>query len=149
MAKFKTNITSIRIAHYLLLFAIAIICIGLVTYAIIHQNNPTPQNNVTPAHRAKEQTPCATRTADTIAQMWAYNPKSIPQKYWEIAMDYMNEQITTPTYGICQDVAFHCATGDIRRDCDPCAVPSARAYAMEIHTHDAIKQNCPDETLSY
>ena len=150
MAKklFYTNTNSVRIAHYILLFAVAILCISIVAYAIIHRDNPTPTSNVHPSARAQYQTPCSQRTADTIAQMWAYDQKSVPQKYWDIAMNYLNQPVPTATYGICQDVAFHCRSGEIRRNCDPCAVPSARMHAMDIHIRDAIKQNCPDDTLS-
>ena len=143
MAKFKTNTNSFTIAHYILLFLVTITCIGIIAWVIITNNNPTPTNNVTQTITHVQHTdPCVQRTINTVAQMWAYDPKSVPQKYWNLAMDYMNQTITTNTYGICQDVAFKCRVGQIRRDCDPCAVPSARAYAQDIHTADMIAANC-------
>ena len=141
--KYKTNTNSFTIAHYILLFLVAIICIGIIAWVMIHNTNKNTKNNVTIDHIS--QTPCIQRTINTVERMWAYDPKMIPNKYWKIAMDYLNEPIRTHTYGICQDVAYTCNVGQLRRDCDPCAVPSARQYAREFHIADMIKQNCPDE----
>ena len=142
--KFTTNTNAFGIAHYILLFIVVILCICTIAFIIIKRNNPNPQNNVQPTiTHIKNNDPCVQRTINTIAQMWAYDPKKVPQKYWDIATNYLTEPITTRFYGICQDVAYTCHPGQIRRDCDPCAVPSARAYAMEIHTTDMIQANCP------
>lgn len=142
--KFKTNTNSFTIAHYILLFLVVIICIGIISWVIIKRHNNTPQNNITPTiTHAKNTDPCVQRATDTVAQMWAYNPRLIPQKYWQIASDYINETITTRTYGICQDIAFTCRPGQKRIDCDPCAVPSARAYAQDMQTADIISKDCP------
>ena len=89
--------------------------------------------------------PCIKRTIATIEKMWEYDPKSVPQKYWDIALEYLNEPILATTYGICQDVAFACHTGQTRRDCDPCAIPSAREIAKNQQIADKIKQNCTDK----
>jgi UDP-3-O-acyl-N-acetylglucosamine deacetylase len=77
--------------------------------------------------------------------MWKYDPKMIPQKYWDIAMKYMNEIYTTRTFGICNDIGYVCNPGQTRRDCDPCAVPSARKYAQNIHLNDMIIENCSEK----
>ena len=62
-----------------------------------------------------------------------------------IAIEYLNEPILNRTYGICQDVAFVCHPGQTRRECDPCAVPSARAIAKQQQIADMIKTNCTTE----
>ena len=143
--KFKTNTNSFTIAHYILLFLVTIICISIISWVVIKRNNPTPQNNITPTIvHVKSVDPCVQRITNTVAQMWAYNPRMVPQKYWQIASDYLDEVITTRTYGICQDVAFTCRPGQKRIECDPCAVPSARAFAQDRQTADMISENCPN-----
>ena len=140
--KFKTNTSAFSIAHYILLFLVVCTCITLIAWVIISQHN-TPTTNITPPiTHIKNADPCVQRTINTVAQMWAYTPEMVPQKYWDMATNYMNQTITTRTYGICQDVAFTCHVGQILRDCDPCAVPSARDYAQSMHTADMIRQNC-------
>lgn len=140
----KNTTNSFTIAHYILLFLVFCLCTGIIVWIIITRNNPTPTNNVSvsPVIHIDKPTPCIQRTKNTVSQMWAYDPDMVPQKYWDIALDYLNQKITTRTYGICQDVAYICHPGEIRRDCDPCAVPSARNYAMEIHIADMIHANC-------
>ena len=141
--KIKTNTSAFSIAHYILLFLVVGLCIGVVAWVVIKNNNPNPTNNVSPGVIHVNNTdPCVRRVTDMIARMWAYDPNSVPQKYWDIATNYLNQTITTRTYGICQDVAFVCRVGQVRSDCDPCAVPSAREYARDIHVADMIKRNC-------
>ncbi len=141
--KFNTNTSAFSIAHYILLFLVVGLCIGVVAWVMIKNNNPVPENNVTPTVVYMKNTdPCVQRVQDLVARMWAYDPDMVPQKYWDIATDYLNQTITTRTYGVCQDVAFVCRVGQVRSDCDPCAVPSARDYARSIHVADMIKQNC-------
>ena len=143
--KFKTNTNSFTFAHYILLFLVTIICISIISWVVIKRNNPTPQNNITPTIvHIKSVDPCVQRITNAVAQMWAYNPRMVPQKYWQIASDYLDEVITTRTYGICQDVAFTCRPGQKRIECDPCAVPSARAFAQDRQTADTISENCPN-----
>jgi len=141
MAKFKVNTNSLTIAHYILLFLVTGLCIAIIAWVLISRNNSHPQNDVTLTH-IKNSDPCVQRTIETVKKLWEFNPRAVPQKYWDIAMNYMNQTITENTYGICQDVAFTCHRGQIRRDCDPCAVPSARTYAMAVHTADMIQSNC-------
>ena len=141
--KFKTNTNAFSIAHYILLFLVVGICIAIIAWVMITNNNPNPTSNIsTNVVHVKESNPCVQNTRDMVARMWAYDPQSVPQRYWDIAGNYMNQTITTRTYGICQDVAFTCRPGQIRRDCDPCAAPSARDWAQSIHTADMIQKNC-------
>lgn len=144
--KIKTNITSFTIAHYILLFFVVVLCVCIIAWVMIHRNNSSPENNVSiNTTHISSSNPCVQRTINTINQMWAYNPKQVPQKYWDIAMSYMNQPIITRTYGLCQDVGYVCHPGQILRDCDPCAIPSARTYAQSIHIADMIEKNCPDQ----
>jgi hypothetical protein len=146
MPKFKTNISSFTISHYILLFLVTIICIGVIAWVLIHRTNTHPQNNIEiPITHIRGNTPCVQRTIATVNQMWRYDPKMVPQKYWEIAMRYMNQPITQETYGICQDIGYICHPGQTRRDCDPCAVPAARQYAQNIHIADMLSENCNEE----
>lgn len=141
--KFKTDTSAFSIAHYILLFLVAGLCITIISWVMIKNNNPVPENNVTAnVLHIRESDPCVQRVREDVVRMWAYNPKKVPQKYWDIAGNYLNQTITTTTYGICQDVAYTCRPGQIRRDCDPCAVPSARDWAQSIHMADMIQKNC-------
>lgn len=141
--KFTTNTSAFTISHYILLFLVTILCIGIIAWVMIHRNNPHPENNITPNITHIHNTdPCVQRVTNTVARMWAYDPRSVPEKYWQIATDYINQAITTRIYGLCQDIAYVCRPGQLLRDCDPCAVPSARNYAQSIHIADMIEQNC-------
>ena len=141
--RFKTNTNPFTISHYILLFLVIILCTCIIGWVIIHR--PHPHNPPTITH-IQGYTPCVQRTTATIEKMWKFSPELVPQKYWSIAMQYLNQPITSRTYGICMDVAFTCRPGQILRDCDPCAVPSARAYAQSIHTADMISANCSNTT---
>ena len=146
MAKFKTNTNSFTIAHYILLFLVIGLCICIVAWIMISRHNKHPQNNITPTViHISGTSPCIKRTVDIVDKMWKYDPKQVPQKYWEIALEYLNVPITVHTYGICQDVAFVCTPGQTRRECDPCAVPSARTIAKQQQIADMIKLNCTTE----
>ncbi|MBQ7056242.1 MAG: hypothetical protein IJN91_04925 [Alphaproteobacteria bacterium] len=141
--KFQTNTTSFTIAHYLLLFFVMIFCISIIAWVMISRNNSAPTNNISGnILHIHSSAPCVQRTIKTVKQMWEYDPKSVPEKYWEIAMSYMNQKIQDRTYGICQDVAYICPRGAILYDCNPCAVPMARDYAQNIHIADMIVANC-------
>ena len=144
MARHNPNTTPFTIAHYILLFLVTVICICIIAWVIIKRTNSDPRNNITPTitHISGHDS-CTKRATNIVMKMWAYDPKSVPARYWQIATDYMNEKITARTYEICQDVAFTCRIGERRRDCDPCAVPSARAYAQSIQIADLIPQICP------
>ena len=140
---FKQNTTPFTIAHYILLVIVILLCTSIIAWITITNHN-TKKNKDIPTD--KNTPPCIQRITNTVGQMWAFNPQSVPEKYWNIAIEYLNQPIKTRTYGICQDVAFVCNVGQIRRDCDPCAVPDARAYAMGIHIDDLIRTNCAIHT---
>lgn len=141
--KFTTNTSAFTIAHYILLFLVTVTCIGIIAWVMINRGNPNPENNVRPTiTHVTDSDPCVNRIKKTVEHMWRFSPESVPQKYWSIAMAYINQPITSRTYGICMDVAFTCRPGQILRDCDPCAVTSARTYAQQIHIADMISANC-------
>ena len=145
--KFKTNINSFTIAHYILLFLVVGLCIVVIAWIMIIRNGNSPHNNVSAnIMHVHGKDPCVVRTIETVEKMWEYDPKSVPDRYWNMAMEYMNQTITAHFYGICQDVAFVCHPGQIRRDCDPCAVPSAREYAKQMQIADMIKTNCSPQS---
>lgn len=145
--KFKNNTSAFTIAHYILLFLVTGLCISIIAWIIITRNNDAPTNNISQnIIHIKNTDPCVQRINNIVAQMWAFNPRAVPEKYWVIATDYLNQPITTRTSGICQDIAFTCHVGQTRIDCDPCAVPSARLYAMNIHINDLIQANCATES---
>lgn len=140
---FKHNTSAFTIAHYILLFLVTGLCISIIAWIMISRNNTqTPKNVI----HIKNTDPCVQRINEIVTKMWAFNPAAIPQKYWEIATDYLNQTITTRTYGICEDVAYTCHIGQIMRDCNPCAVPAARDYAMQIQISDLIQGNCAPES---
>lgn len=146
MARFNNHTTPFTIAHYILMFLVCIVCIGIIAWIMISRNNATPINNIQlNISHINQNMPCIQRTTETVKQMWKYDPKMIPQKYWDIAMKYMNEIYTTRTFGICNDIGYVCNPGQTRRDCDPCAVPSARKYAQNIHLNDMIIENCSEK----
>ncbi len=142
MAK-QTN--PFTIAHYILMFLVAGLCIGVVAWAMISAGGNRPVSNVEPVTHIANTDPCSQKMMNAVAQMWAYNPGAVPQKYWDLAAEYANEQIKTRIRGACNDVKFVCRPGQIRRDCDPCALGSARQMAMDQQTADMIAENCPAE----
>ena len=143
MAKFQTNTTAFTIAHFIFLFLVMFFCIAIIAWTMIHQNNSDPTNNVSgDVLHISGSAPCIQQTIKTVQQMWEYDPRAVPEKYWEIAQDYMNHRIERTTYGLCQDIAYVCNAGDIFGDCNPCAVPMARDYAQQAHIADMIMSNC-------
>ncbi len=144
---FKNNTSAFTIAHYILLFLVTGLCISVIAWIMISRNNNRASNNISQnIIHIKNTEPCIQRVNEIVTRMWALNPQAVPEKYWAIATDYINQPFTTRTSGICEDVAFTCRAGQLRRDCDPCAVPAARAYAMKIHINDLISANCAPET---
>lgn len=143
MAKFKTNTTTFTIAHYIFLFFVIFLCIGIIAWIMIHQNNQNPTNNVSSnVLHINGSAPCIQRTIKTVRNIWEHDPRLVPQKYWDIAFDYMNQTVDRTMYGLCQDVAFICQRGAVLRDCNPCAVPMAQEYAQQAHITDMILSNC-------
>ena len=143
MARYKPNTNSLTIAHYILLFLVTILCICIIAWTIIYRHNAHPQNNITmSATHISASDPCVTRVTQHIKKIWSYDSASIPDKYWKIAEDYINAPIESKFYGICYDVAFVCRVGQLRRDCDPCAVPTARQIAQDQQIADTIYEKC-------
>lgn len=136
--------TSFKIAQYILMFLVAALCVGIIVWVISAQNtqntlNATSDNVI----RVNNNTsPCIQNVNNKIAQMWAYNPDAIPEKYLAIANEYPNEKITTKIDGTCNNTKFTCRPGQMRRDCDPCAAGTARQIAMDQHITDTIAQEC-------
>ena len=143
MPRFKINTNSFTISHYILLFLVTGVCIGILGWIMINRHTSgTPNNNIGNIIHITDANPCVQRTINTVKQMWNQDPKTVPEKYWDIAINYMNQPINENMYGICNDVAYTCRRGQIRRDCDPCVVPSARQYAQSVHVADLIQTNC-------
>lgn len=141
--KLQTNTSPFNIAHYILLFVVVALAIAVVAWVVIRRHNAQPENNVSvPVVHVQHNDPCVQRVTNTVKRMWAYNPDAVPQKYWDMAMAWMNQPVKTTTYGLCQDVAFVCHVGQSRKDCDPCAVPSARDWVQGIHIMDMVRKNC-------
>ena len=140
--KFKTNTNSFTIAHYILLFFVVTLCICIIAWIIIFRHNPNATNNISKSNDITDIYSCPQRVKATVAKMWKYDSNAVPEKYWKLAQDFLDSKITTTTFGICQDIAYTCHPGQVRSDCDPCAVPSARAYAQESQTIDMIQEIC-------
>lgn len=142
----NNNTNSFTIAHYILLFLVVGLCIGIAAWIMISSRTATPKNNVEPVVHISNTDPCSRQTMNAIAQMWAYDPGMVPQKYWDMAAEYANEQIVTRIHGNCNSVNFTCRPGQIRRDCDPCAIGTGRQIAMDQHIADTIRQNCDTQS---
>ncbi|MDE5615739.1 MAG: hypothetical protein K2I81_02825 [Alphaproteobacteria bacterium] len=142
---YQTN--SFSIAHYILLISMVVLCGGVVAYAIIHDTGryedilPTEHAQST-AGAAQEQDTCAQTVTNAVAQMWAYNPDVIPEKYKNIAMAYFTAPMETTVSGECNGARFVCRQGARRADCNPCAASEARDFAIAVQTRDMIKKHC-------
>lgn len=137
--------TSFGIAQYILLFLVAALCVGIVAWTMItaaHKDNITA-STPTITHITNTD-PCVQNITNTVSQIWAYNPELVPQIYMDMATNYANEQITTKIYGACNDIKFVCRPGQIRRDCDPCAIGGGRQMAMDQQIADMVQENCPE-----
>lgn len=140
----ETN--SFSIAHYILLIAMVAACGGIVAYAIIHDTGAYQDTIAAPAPGTDQQpqadNECVKRVADAVAQMWAYNPESVPEKYTNIAMARLTTLVEVTQRGECNGVKFVCAPGSRPADCDPCAIGNARDYAIAAQTRDMIQKHC-------
>ena len=147
--KYQNQTTSYSIAHYILIFMLVCIGIVLVAWLLIaagyryQAQQAISDDNV--IVMPNETTPCAQSVMNQVAQVWAYDPNKVPQKYWEMAVDYLNGTVDTWTEGSCNDIRFICNPGQVRRDCDPCAVSTAMSMAMQAHTNDMIAKKCPNQ----
>lgn len=135
--------TSFRISRYILLILVIILCTGIIAWTLVskrqnHQNN-APVDNVI---RITNTDPCVQDVTNKISQLWAYSPDDIPMKYLNMINEYINERITAKITGYCNDIKFTCKTGQLRKDCDPCALGSAKQFAMDQQIVDTVVQKC-------
>ncbi len=135
--------TSFGIAQYILLFLVAALCVGIVAWTMIAAANKKHNNGAQTITHITNTDPCVQNITNQVSQIWAYNPELVPQVYMDIAKNYANEQITTKIHGACNDITFVCRPGQIRRDCDPCAIGGGRQIAMDQQIADMIQENCP------
>lgn len=137
------QITSFKTTQYILLFFIVIICIWLAAWLIISNSRAKKldADTINVIHITNND-PCAQRVNNYVARLWAYTPENVPEKYLIMADEYANEKITTKIKGACNNIKFTCRAGQIRKDCDPCAVTSGRQFAMEQQISDIISQEC-------
>lgn len=136
--------TSFKIARYILIVFVLILCVGILAWILFSgNNNSNNQNeNVNNVIRITNSDPCVQEVNNTIAQLWAYDINSVPQKYIDMIEEYTNEKISVKTTGYCNDVKFTCKPGQIRKDCDPCALGSAKQFAMDQQIVDMISIKC-------
>lgn len=135
--------TSFRISRYILLILVIILCTGIIAWTLVskrqnHQNN-APVDNVI---RITNTDPCVQDVTNKISQLWAYSPDDIPMKYLNMINEYINERITAKITSYCNDIKFTCKTGQLRKDCDPCALGSAKQFAMDQQIVDTVAQKC-------
>ena len=129
------------IAHYILLFMVTVVCISIVTWLIIDRYNNNAKTDVAVSYMLSAD-PCVVRTRDAIKKMWSYNQELIPVRYKTMAETYANNTVLSRVNGYCNDTAFTCRAGQLRRTCDPCAVEVGRRRAMELHILDSVRANC-------
>ncbi len=137
------KINTFTIAHYILLFLVVVLCIGIVAWTLTRSGKSVAATDDANVIRVTENiSPCAQKIKNQVSQIWAYNPELIPQKYLDIANEYVNSRVDDRIRGECNNVKFTCRRGDIRRDCDPCAVGAARQIAMERQISDMTAEYC-------
>ena len=143
--------TSYSVAHFILVFLVVCACIVGVIWLLIAAGYRHYERSVADDTAAvvesetvvtSNASPCAQQVMNDVAQMWAYSPNDVPQKYWDMAVNYLNQPVDAWTEDTCNGIRFICNPGQIRRECDPCAVSSAMSTAMEAHARDMISQNC-------
>lgn len=141
---YPTN--SFSIAHYILLICMVVACGGIVAYAIMHDtrsismNDTLPMPTVVPVSAPTDK--CSETITNAVAQMWAYNPDAIPEKYRNMAAAYYISPVEATIHGDCNGTTFICNRGVRRSDCDPCAAGSAREFAISVQTRDMIEKYC-------
>jgi len=137
------KINTFTIAHYILLFFVVVFCIGIVAWTLTHSDKSVAATDNTNIIRVTENiSPCAQEIKNRVSQIWAYNPELIPQQYLDIANNYVNSRVDDKIRGECNNVKFTCRRGEIRRDCDPCAMGAARQMAMDRQISDMTAQYC-------
>ena len=139
--KTEFQTTPFTIAHYILLFMVAVVCTSIVVWLIIARHNATVADSIN-ITKIMNNDPCVNQTREAVSRMWSYNQELIPMRYKTMANTYANNAVLTRTSGYCNDVPFTCRAGQLRRTCDPCAVVAGRNMAMEVHIADMIRANC-------
>ena len=137
--EFQTS--SFTIAHYILLFMVAVVCASVVTWLVLqnHRRNVVRQMDV--AYIANNS-PCVKHARDAVKQIWTYNQELIPTRYKIMVHKYVNEVVPVRIKGYCGDEPFMCRMGQVRNVCDPCVKKTAQEMAMTQHMADVIYANC-------
>ena len=138
------KINTFTIAHYIFLFFVVVFCIGIVAWTLTRSGKSVAAdtNNDNVIRVTQNISPCAQKIINQVSQIWAYNPELIPSEYLDMANEYVNSPVAARTRGECNNVKFTCRAGDVRRDCDPCALGTARQMAMERQIADMTAQYC-------
>lgn len=136
--------TSFKISRYILLVLVLVLCIGIIAWTIVTRNKSSQESNapVDNVIRITNSDSCVQDVTNKISQLWAYSPDDIPMKYLNMINEYINERITAKITGYCNDIKFTCKTGQLRKDCDPCALGSAKQFAMDQQIVDTVAQKC-------
>lgn len=143
MKKQSENATnSFTIAHYILMFLVAVLCASIVVWLIIGRQENEEKIVVA---QIENSDPCVQQALNIVGQMWAYNQELIPVKYLAMVDAYVNEPVPVRVTGYCEDVVFTCRPGQVRRVCNPCAVSVGRQIAMEKHVADIVQSTCNDD----
>ncbi len=148
----RNQTTSFSIARYILFFILGLLGIGFGGWILTadrraaYDTPPSPTKTVANIDNAIAdriaRDPCARDVADAVARMWAYTPDNVPTPYKEMAQEYANETLQVSVQGNCNDIQFKCHSGDVRRNCDPCAVTTGRLFAQSQQTADWIEEQC-------
>ena len=139
MKKVLIQTDAFKIAHYILLFFVVVLCIALVSWAMFSARD---SEFVTASPRFNTSNPCVKRVKDAVTQMWEYEPTLVPQKYWRMVSDYADSVLPARASVPCDGRSYVCLAGQMRRDCDPCALMSGRQYAISVHISDMVHQLC-------
>ncbi len=140
--RIKNNTNSFTIARYILLFLVVIITIVIIAWTLVSSHRRTTNSSQQNVIHISNNDPCVQDVTNTISRIWAYSPSMVPQKYADMIRQYINAPITERINGACNDTRFVCRPGQIRRECDPCALASARAAAMDQHIADTVARDC-------
>lgn len=135
------NASPFGVAHYILLIAVTVLCIGVIVYAV-WWGMPQKGRPVPSPVQVVATGECAQNIANEVAQMWAYHPEMVPVKYQGMVTEYLEMPVDSTIRGRCNNVAFTCRAGQIRRHCDPCAVGDARDRVMRVLISDMVAEHC-------
>lgn len=137
------QLTSFKISRYILFILVIVLCTGIIIWTLKSEKQTQHVNsNADNVIRITNSDPCVKKVTSTIYQLWAYTPDKVPQNYITMVENYVNEKISIRTTGDCDGIPFTCKAGQLRKDCDPCALSSARQFAMEQQIVDTITDQC-------